>query len=301
MKRLLIFLVMVAVVYGLYANYSVRKKQNDLLAKEVAELQKQNEALSQSPQKNNASESSQDSAKNKRIQDLQTRLAVEVKKLSEFKARKETLTSAANDPGRTSSLNEFAQEIKEKNEAIQSLQLQLSANQDDEKQLDHASEQAKQDTSVTRAQNLAALNAQIRNQQALIQNTTAKIQQLRIQATGDSLDEAGRQAQYLRQEKADLEAMRQTRDQINVATAAQNSAIHQEAGYEKGNIHASEQEIRANIAQLRAEVKQLESENSGAKGSLGQVKQQMNYVDQQISIENDAIARLQGLIQAESQ
>jgi chromosome segregation ATPase len=301
MKKFLIFLIVIGVGYGLVSNYELRQKQNDLLQKEVAALQKQNESLSQVAQKNEEPPAGNDPSRMKRIQDLQTRLAIEAKKLSGFKARKEVLTNAANDPGRNSTLSEFSQEIKEKNDAIQSLQLQLSASQSDEKQVDHGGEQAKEYTNVSKAQAMAQANQQIRNQQNLIRNTQDKIQQLKIMATGDSMDEAGRQMQYLAQEKSDLETMRRARDQINVAVATQTSQIHEELGYEKGNIHANEQQIRANIAQLKSEVKALESQNSGAKSSLGQVKQQINYVDQQISTENDAIARIQSLLQAENQ
>jgi chromosome segregation ATPase len=301
MKKFLIFLIVIGVGYGLVSNYELRQKQNDLLQKEVAALQKQNETLSQVAQKNEDPSAGTDLSHVKRIQDLQTRLAIEMKKLSDFKARKEVLANAANDPGRNSSLSEFSQEIKEKNDAIQSLQQQLSISQSDEKQVDHGSEQAKENTNISKAQAMAQANQQIRSQQNLIRSTQDKIQQLKIMATGDSMDEAGRQAQYLGQEKSDLEAMRRARDQINVAVATQTSEIHQEVGYEKGNIRANEQEIRANIAQLKGEVKALEMQNSGAKSSLGQVKQQINYINQQISTENDAIARIQSLLQAENQ
>jgi hypothetical protein len=305
MKKLLSALAILAVIIFWYVHSSSKRtqldKQTALLQKEVDLLEAQNAALSQKTQKEGQVTQKDQTGQNQRLDDLRSKLDAENNKLLALQKRREMLTVAINDPSQANSVNDNQEEIREKTEAIQSLQLQLGNNQDYEKMVDHGGEAAKQYQGVAKAQSLADLNTQIRAQQTLIQNTQDAIRANRVLATADSMNQANALVAVVAQQKIDLENMRRAHDQINVAAATQSNQIHNQVGYEKTNIHSNEQEIRAQINQLTSEVKTLQAQNTGEMKTTHQIKQRAISVDQQISAEHAEIERIQGLIKTYSQ
>jgi hypothetical protein len=299
MKMLLVALVVLAASFAWYTNIQEKKKQTELLQKEVTVLEAQNSALEKKAQTDEQKVATTTSAEQKRVSDLKIKLDAESAKLTAFQQRKMLLTAALNDPGQASSLSEVDSEIREKNGAIQSLQLQLSTHQDAEKNVDHDGEAARQNTNLSKTQAMADLNARIQAQQDLIQNTQASIQQMKSAGDVNSGDQIRALGGTLLQQKNDLKTLRASKDQVNVEVAAQNVQIHQAVGFEKGSIRASEQEIRAQIQSLKNEVTALQSQKGGVTRSKAQVQQQATYLDQQISSEKTEISRIKALINSE--
>ena len=301
MKQLLILLLISAVGYAVYSSYSSRSKEAQLLESEVEKLKRQNDELAKKSQLSSIEVQvgmNEESVRAKRLKDLQAKLVAEMAKLQDFQKRKDAIQLAINDPAKSSSIGEFQNEIREKNEAIQSLELQLSANQNDEKMVDHGGEQAKQYQNVSRTQAIADINARIRTQEALIQSTQTSIQSFRYVGTAEGDAQTRSLRAVLAQQKADLITLKAGLDQVNVTNAVQTSQIHEQVGYEKSAIHATEQEIRSQIMTLKNEIKVIESHSKETAGSTTQLKQQATYLDQQIASEKTEIDRIKGLIQA---
>ena len=211
MMKLVGFLFVAAIAYAWYSNSAQNKRQTELLEKEVKLLRQETEKLSvtkseapaalmHAPQ--NHAKSPSDLA---RLKDLQNQFNAETTKLITLQRRKDQLATAVDDPGQASSVLEAQEEIREKNEQIQSLELQLTTAQSDEKMVDHNGEQAKSVENLNKTRAMADLNNRIRAQQQLIKTTQDAIRVNRIKATGDSMAQAEALQPQLAQQKIDLE------------------------------------------------------------------------------------------------
>jgi nucleoprotein TPR len=285
-----LFILSAAVLVGLLIYAKLHQSQKDL-QKEVVALEHQNVLLEAKVKSTPLPSASPDPSK--QSAEIQLKINQELEKIADFEKRKQNLANSLQDPAHAGAVDEIAAEIKDRNDAIQSLQLQLSANQGNEKVLEHQAEQAKQDQNLRRYQAIADINSRIRIERATIQNLEASLQALQIQGT-ESMDQIVRMKQALAQEKMNLRTLQQERDQVNVATAAQSRAIHEQVGNAKIGMQASEQGIREQIVALKKEIQDLEIQKRSEVRTTDQVRRQMSYLDQQIANSRARIDDLKG-------
>ncbi len=295
MKNLTLILLLGIVAFLTYQNHELTVHELTLLKQVKAlneKIDQDEAAIDEDNKELQASEQSHEA----KLNDLKTKLGIEQGKLDELIEQRRQLSEILNDPARANSIKDSAQLLQDKRTELQSLEDQLNAVINSEKNVDQNSGLEKRYQSITKDQAVAELNVNITASQAQIKATQSAIDAQRRSTDINRVQNVQALNETINKQKYDLAQLINQKNLLTQSSNLQNTEIQRRASYEKGSLKVNEQNLRDQIKALKENITFLGQQKGKTQNSYGDTKQKITNLEQQIQTERSRVNELQELI-----